>query len=170
MLPAFLSSIENRILWQPQSGGVWTAGNVSSVINSGVESSISYRKLLWNAVKSNIILNYSYNSAADSAGIQLAYIPAQRIALQGMLQWRNIGVTYGQRFTDKRFLNSDNSAYLPSFFNATLGVNYTLDTGKEGRLVLGCQVENLYNEPYQEVANRPMPNRYFIVNIKFIKS
>ena len=167
---AFLSSIENRILWQPQSGGVWTAGNVSSVINSGVESSISYRKLLWNAVKSNIILNYSYNSAADSAGIQLAYIPAQRIALQGMLQWRNIGVTYGQRFTDKRFLNSDNSAYLPSFFNATLGVNYTLDTGKEGRLVLGCQVENLYNEPYQEVANRPMPNRYFIVNIKFIKS
>jgi iron complex outermembrane receptor protein len=125
---------------------------------------------LWNAVKSNVVLNYSYNSAVDSAGNQLAYIPAQRVSMQGLLEWRSVGITYGHRFTEKRFLNNFNTAYLPSFFNATAGVNYTLNTGKEGRLILGFQVENLYNEPYQEVANRPMPNRYFIVNIKFIKS
>ncbi len=169
-ITGFLSSIENRILWQPQVSGVWIASNVSSVTNTGIESSISYKKLLWNAVKSNVILNYSYNSALDSAGNQLAYIPSQRVSMQGLLEWRNIGITYGHRFTEKRFLNNFNTAYLPSFFNATAGVNYTLDTGKEGRLVLGCQVDNLYNEPYQEVANRPMPNRYFIFNVKFIKS
>jgi vitamin B12 transporter len=169
-ITGFLSSIENRILWQPQLSGVWIASNVSSVTNTGIESSISYKKLLWNSVKSNVVLNYSYNSAVDSAGNQLAYIPEQRVSMQGLLKWRSIGITYGHRFTEKRFLNNFNTAYLPSFFNATAGVNYTLDTGKEGRLILGCQVENLYNEPYQEVANRPMPNRYFIVNIKFIKS
>ena len=157
-------------MWQPQLSGVWIASNVSSVTNTGIESSISYKKLLWNAVKSNVILNYSYNSALDSAGNQLAYIPSQRVSMQGLLEWRNIGITYGHRFTEKRFLNNFNTAYLPSFFNATAGVNYTLDTGKEGRLVLGCQVDNLYNEDYQVVANRPMPNRYFIFNVKFIKS
>jgi len=166
----FLSSIENRILWQPQLSGVWIASNVSSLRNTGIESSISYKKLLWNTVKSNLVLNYSYNSAVDSASNQLAYIPAQRVSMQGVLNWRSLGITYGHRFTEKRFLNNANSAYLPSFFNATAGVNYTLDTGKEGRLILGCQVENLYNEPYQEVANRPMPNRYFVINVKFMKS
>ncbi len=169
-LTAFWSRIEDRILWEPANAGLWTASNIENVTNQGVELSSSYRQFIGQDAFVQLSANYSYNQAVDSNNNQLAYLPKHRVAFQGLLSYKSIRINYGHRFTDKRFLNASNTGYLPSFFNSSAGVTYALDLPKATRLEVGVFVYNLYNEPFQEVANRPMPNRYISLNIKLTQS
>ncbi len=166
----FWSSIEDCILWEPTSVGLWSASNISEVENTGFEAALMYFKPLTKTLLLNVRTNYTFNQALDSSGNQLAYLPAHRVAFNGSLAYKQLRISYSHRFNDRRYLNAENTAYLPSFFNAMLGLNYTFKMEKGTSLELGCFVHNLYNEPYQEIANRPMSNRFFNFSLKLSKS
>ncbi len=168
-LTGFWSRIEDRILWQPEAFGVWQASNISTVTNYGFEATGRYTNYFSANVKLNSVVNYSYNEAFDAKNQQLAYLPKHRVSVFNVVDIKKIQISYGHRFTGLRYLNSGNTSYLPSYFNATASVNYKLEFDSKNKVTLGVTIENLYNEPYQEVANRPMPNRYFLFNIKYFK-
>ena len=79
---------------------------------------------------------------------------------------KNVTVFYSQAYVGKVFIDRTNSSYLPHYYPADCGINWSSEyiTGKQ--LVVGIKINNIYNEQYHVMANRPMPGAHFLLNLK----
>ena len=68
----------------------------------------------------------------------------------------------------KRFINSENTAWLPSYYLANCSASYELKLKMKSKINLSGKVNNLYNEAFQSVANRPMPGRYYTWTLTYL--
>jgi vitamin B12 transporter len=68
-------------------------------------------------------------------------------------------------FNGAVFTSSDNAYKLKAYFVSNVSLDYKI--GNKRPLVLGFQVLNLENKPYQNVLSRPMPGRNYMMNLTF---
>lgn len=173
----YYSLIDNWIQWLPTSSGVWSPVNVKEVENKGLEISLEKNIQLKN--KANISLQTGYNFVSstnkssalendNSIGKQLIYVPQHTFNIVAKYNYKKLAIGYNQTVTGKVFIDATNTTYMPYYAPANLDISYKLD-GKDKKnsfAVFGLKINNLYNEDYQIVANRPLPKRWFSIFLK----
>lgn len=167
----FNRNIKDWIYWL--GNVIWTPYNIAEVHSRGLETDnkLEYQpgkikfhlSVKWAYVLSTTVS--SYLPGDGSTGKQIPYTP--RYNGQGNLGLTagSLFVNYNHTYTGYRFVTVDESQYLKPFQTGNLQAMYTF-TGKRYTIGLGGQVQNIWNVEYQVVNARPMPGRYFLLNLR----
>jgi outer membrane cobalamin receptor len=173
-MTAFMSDINDWILWRPGEFRYWTADNVKNVFARGIEYAVNGRlrknnlQMKWNANYSftRTTNRDSYAPSDNSIGKQLIYIPVHQANSLINTEFKTMYVSYQTSFTGKRHTTTDNSMNsLPAFTLHHVTLGKKLRIGKmnaEWQL----KVQNLLNKNYQAVLWRAMPGRHYLILMK----
>ncbi|NQY07213.1 MAG: TonB-dependent receptor [Flavobacteriaceae bacterium] len=166
-LSGFVISTEDLIKWQPQPSGVWQPVNVNEVNNYGIEVDLSYAKQFANYLL-KLNSNYTYTKAIDSeTDLQVIYVPEHLFHSNLSLVYKKWQFFYQFLYNGKVYITTDNENDLDAFDVSNAGVQYQVFNTSNNELAIGLKVNNLYNEIYQNVTSRPMPNRNINLNINY---
>jgi outer membrane cobalamin receptor len=165
----FNNNIRDMIQWRPGDFSYWEADNIGRINTSGLESSLN---LGLTKGSLNLHLNAGYTlTIAEStnnnrAGKQLIYIPANRVNGVLKAEWKHFYTRIVTDFTGRRFLDEENSSYLPSYFvnDLDLGTMFKL---RHSSFSISFNINNVFNISYQNIAWYPMPGRAFLASIAF---
>lgn len=166
------------IQWSPGRFNYFEANNVKKVKSSGIESQLSGAIQFWKIklISNNtLLLNESITKAVaeendQSLGKILIYTPDYKISSFSRLEFQKYYLTFHQLWIGKRFVNRDNSLFMPAYQLSTVGVGRSFEINNISlQTQLICR--NIFNTVYQEIAYRPMPGRIFelMINLKFTK-
>lgn len=167
----FSRIIHDWIQWEP-TGAYWSAHNVFSVWSRGTESRwrIEYLKgkmeiLLGGAV------NYTLATLPDDGSVhenlrgkQLLYTPLYSVLNFAGLQYSGVQVLFQQQYFGFRYTSSDNFDYLSPYRIYHLSVSKQIKVN-DWHFTTQFSIQNLFDESYQVVAQRPMPGRFYQVQI-----
>lgn len=170
----FFGRTSNWIIWHPMNNGLWSPENVKEVQRYGLESKLEFEASLkdvnfeldmqYNYLNATTIHSFNINDA--SINKQLIYVPAHQTQLDVELAFKKVRIFYSQSLVGSVYIDVENNSYLPYYFPADIGIDWSSNfiTGKQ--LVAGLKIINLFNEDYHIVANRPMPGTHFLINLK----
>lgn len=171
----FDSYIKDWILWIPTFKGYWTAMNVQQVHSYGVEARGSAEISL--GPDTGLIANGSFawtpsinqgsadEWAPEAVGRQLVYVPRISASATVALRHRDWTLRYKWCHYSERFTTSDNDVksrigrVLPYYMNDVM-IERKIDT-HPAEMALKLAVNNIFNEEYESVLNRPMPRCNF---------
>lgn len=170
-LNAFYIITDDLIQWQPDNTGLWSPLNIAEVENYGIESELTLQKQ-FSQHHFQLNTNYSYTMSEDTATKkQLIYVPFHKGNMNLAYSFKSFSMFYQHLFNGDVFITDDNLTgrlySLNTFDVANIGFNYKILRTKTNTLDLGLRINNLYNEIYQNVASRPMPNRNFNIRIHY---
>ena len=160
----FNRNINNWIIWYP-NGSFWSPQNMLSVWSRGIETATSFDFNLKNNLQFNMHFNSTYvlstNEQAyhpkdQSVGKQLIYTPYYVFNLDFSLIHKNVAFRFTHSYNGYRFTSSDNLNLLEAFNVANLQLDYQTKINKHP-INIFYKLNNVFNENYQVVLNRPMP-------------
>ncbi|NQY68627.1 MAG: hypothetical protein HRT72_13015 [Flavobacteriales bacterium] len=169
---AYVSKINNWILWQPIDGYNWSAQNLKEVYREGGELSASIKGDL-GKLKYNLNGVYGYVNAVNkskigesdaSFGKQLIYVPKHNFQSFIRILYKDMSLTYEYSYTGSRFITTDNSWYMPAFGISNI-VTGTVLKSKNFKFDIKFRVYNILNAQYQTIPYRPMPGRYYGISL-----
>ena len=164
-LTSFLIKSSNLIQWQPISSDVWQPINVQDVENYGLEFAAALHKKI-NLHEIDFKIQYDYVKAIDqNLNKQLIYVPNHKANSIFAYRYKKWGFYYNLQYTGKVYITTSNTQSLNAYTLSNISINRNLIKNK---LQLAFKVNNLFDEKYQSVAYRPMPNRNFTLNIHLI--
>lgn len=171
----FDSYIDDWIVWIPTFKGYWTPRNIKQVHAYGIETKaggfLQFSKDLQLHLNGSFSWTPSINNgdpadwADEAIGKQLVYVPLFSSSVNGSLAYKSWKLTYKWCYYSERFTTSDNDIktkigrVLPYFMNDIVLEKRFMT--KPAELSLKLAVNNLFNEEYESVLNRPMPGRNF---------
>ena len=171
----FDSYIDNWIVWIPTFKGYWTPRNVKRVHAYGIESRASGKYRFSSDWMIDATGSFAWTPSinhgdpadwADEAiGKQLVYIPKFSSSAIVALAYSSWKLSYKWCWYSERYTTSDNDMatrigrVLPYFMNDIV-LEKRFST-KPASISLKLAVNNLFNEEYESVLNRPMPGRNF---------
>ncbi|MBL7826575.1 MAG: TonB-dependent receptor [Saprospiraceae bacterium] len=158
-LKSFGLVVNDWILWQPGTDGLFRPSNLNKVSGRGIELN-SHRKFRFNKwhFKVNGQAQYSVVKNLEPTTYQLPYNPRWLASAGFWANYRNVSGIYLHQFTGSRFITNDQAAQLPAFHTGHLFINYAgFKIAKRQRINLDLVVENIWNQQYEILANRPMP-------------
>ncbi len=167
----FSQSIDNWILWQPGSS-FWFPDNVREVWSRGIEWSYRWKmnRKQWNI---NAFTAYTFTRSTITAvqstrdlslNQQLIYTPEHQGRINLGLAFHHIQVGYLHSFTGKQYTTSDNLRTLPAFDVGRASIAYALSFASWHSLI-SVQLDNIWDELYQVIENRPMPGRSVLISL-----
>ena len=161
-LSVFTRDIHDWIIWL--GGDIWTPHNISEVHSRGVETenNIIYTIGKWKLhlgintsyVLATTVTSYIYNDG--SIGKQIPYTPRYNGQANIGFTYKNLSVNYNHTYTGYRFITTDESSYLLPYQTGNLQLMYTTTISRHS-LQLIAQCNNIWDQQYQVVADRPMP-------------
>ncbi|MAP01950.1 MAG: hypothetical protein CMD01_03940, partial [Flavobacteriales bacterium] len=170
----FYGQTTNWIMWTPNSMGFWSAENVKEVQRYGMESKIeSFFSIGLGEL--NLAAQYNFLQVSTlssdiandaSIGKQLIYVPVNQGQFDLSYTTKKVTVFYSQSYVGRVFIDRSNISYLPHYFPADFGINWTSKIISGKQIIAGIKINNIYNEQYHVVANRPMPGAHFLLNLK----
>jgi iron complex outermembrane receptor protein len=158
--------LDDWILWQPGSDGLFRPNNLRQVWSRGLTVSSHWNFTFWQS-QWTIKGRYQFVRATNTAvydnngtalGKVLPYTPAH--ATSASVHWTKgaWSVSYLQQWTGSRFTTSDNAARIAGFQTGNVFVQFRLPFSQQ-ELLLHARLENCWNTAYQILAYRPMPGR-----------
>lgn len=170
----FRNDISNLIQWRPGKSYFWEAVNLGSAITTGLETGADI-KYSFNKVDLKFIANYVFTKARSGeqsrenssvAEKQLIYVPENQLNFLLGLDWLNFFASFRTDYTGKRYITSDNSAYLPHFAVSGINAGTRLERTHHS-VVFSLTVDNLFDAAYQNIAYYPMPGRNFYLSVAY---
>ena len=136
--------------------------NIPRAQSTGIEARYDL-KLLHNDV--NAFADMTFNAASrqstDSTnGKQLLYIPKAVYSLGISARLLGISLSLSEMYTSKRFIASDESAWLPEYWLTDFNIS-TVIPFNPIRLNVRIEVSNVLDKDYQVLPGYPMPGRTF---------
>ncbi|HEU4718975.1 MAG TPA: TonB-dependent receptor [Bacteroidia bacterium] len=166
-------NVRNWILWVP-GPAYWSPENVLAVRSRGIEHRLQATCKL-NSFTFTLNGYYEFNRTTklkttirgdSSLGLQMIYVPQQRISGMLRIAWKYWYVQYVHEFVDIRFTAADHSEYLPAFNTGqfTCGTSFV---HRNEKAELFIRINNAWNTFYMVTADRPMPGRSYEVGVTF---
>jgi outer membrane cobalamin receptor len=162
----FSLDVENRVVWIPGAGGLWSPRNIGSVRSRGFEGELS-----WTGFEGALTLDVTSTwievkkTSEDFPGDptrdkKLVYVPPQ--VFSGGLTARIGGaeIVLQHTWTSYRYSTEMNDRFIPSYGITSGSVRYTIPFDSFALSVKG-EVGNMMNTSYQVIALYPMPMREF---------
>lgn len=171
-LTGYNKNISNWIIWVPDQNGTVSPRNITQVRSRGIEAgwklSRTFGKTTLFATGLHdltLATNTQATSISDSSlNKQLIYTPRIKHVLSAGVNYKGYTLTYYHHYTGTRFVSTDNNSWLLPYTTAKI-------CGSKAIIVKGCNllmqaaVNNLFNETYQVIVNRPMPLRNYQLSI-----
>lgn len=180
---AFDSHITDWILWTPNAKGYWEPSNISKVHNYGIETMVSGELKPTDQLKLSLSANYAWtpsknlgermNTADESYGKQLCYVPLHSANINGRVQWRQWTLGYQWTYYSERFTTTSNdvgyiTGRLIPYYNSDVNIERVFNLRTFTFSVKGV-VNNLLSSEYATVLSHPLPRRNYelYLTIKF---
>ena len=121
----------------------------------------------------NLRGNYTYQKAQDFTdparkyyGDQIPYTPLHSGSVLWEGNWKQWSLHYSFIYTGERYSNSENTAAnrLQPWYTSDLALSRTF-TLKKVACKAACEVNNLFNQSYDVIANYPMPGTNFKITL-----
>jgi vitamin B12 transporter len=158
----------DRIVWTPDPGGLWSPKNLRSVRSNGAEFIAT-----WRLLQQHVVLRGSYSNSetkkvsAELAGDQtvdkqLPFIPREMANVSLSLDLGVMSVNVNHLFTGYRFSTETNDPFfvLPGYHKTDGNVSMRLSE-RPVVSTIRMEVTNIFNANYQVFPNFPMPRRAF---------
>jgi vitamin B12 transporter len=159
--------IKELLRWSPNSSESWTPNNVANVTSYGAEISLNYN-FKYHKNIFDLQTNYAYTVSQDDAkNKQLIYVPFHKQTTTFNYRYLNFSMYLNYVFNGSVFTTSDNNYILSNYSVANFGLRYVLPFYE--KLTIGSAINNIFNENYQSVSQRPMPGRNynFLITLNF---
>jgi vitamin B12 transporter len=170
---AYNSTIDNWIIWLPtdETFTLWQPQNIQKVWARGLELN-GHLTIEAGRVKVDFDAGYTLSRSTNQANIdvsfrkQLIYVPENIASASLSVTFIKSQVSYTHHYTDRRYVNSDNSQSLPPYNlgYVTLSHNFKV-LGND--LSLQLDILNVWNTDYQAIQYYPMPGRSYRVSFVF---
>lgn len=171
-LSYFDSSIDNGILWWPDSNGNFSPNNVNEIKSRGItteiESNFRMGEVSTSIMGSLTWLNAEYEMRGNDGSLQgnrVVYSPEYRAGSEIRIQYQSAGLSAYYDYTSSRPVNDANSLELDAvnLFNVT--AFFTMNTSLTN-IRFTASVQNLTNESYQLIYDYPMPGRSWNLGLR----
>ncbi len=166
----YYNRVSNKIVAIPTlSQFRWTMLNIglADITGTDVKASADWHGGPWRVSGT---LRYSFQQALDHStadsrtwGNQIPYIPRHSGSVSLVLGWKDLTVNWDSSFTGGRWSRTANipDYYLAPWSLSSAAAHYTVHLpgqGTVGRtLLLGVNIDNVFNTSYQIVQGYPMP-------------
>jgi len=159
----FNRKMKNQIIWLPENG-YWSSQNLNRTESKGIETKTNIR---YNYQKCFAALNVSTNyiEATNekarfendaSVGKQLIYVPMYSGNGSIAIGFDKLIVKYTIQYSGYRYTTTDNLEYLEPFWLHGFYAACSL-TAQKIKFQLYFKINNLFDENYETIRNRPMP-------------
>ena len=165
-ITAYYISVGDLIEWHPVLG-VWMPENVASVTSYGAESILHFaRKYGRHQFGTDGTFAYTH-SEDDNTGAQLIYVPYYKATAGFVYGFGRLSAHYQYLYSGPVFTNSDHSDFLDGYQVSNAGAEFIF--GHSTTYRIGFMTNNIFDEPYESVQNRPMPGRHYmaVLSVKF---
>lgn len=163
----------DKILWKPLNEIIWSPQNISSALSNNYSVSINLNKFLKD-YEVSLYADYTRTASRKnnedfeddpSYGKQLPYIPIESSKINLNFSYKIIGFNLFYSFLGKRFINSDNSVFLPGvdIFDGNIFLKFSF---LNYEIIPRFEVNNIFNTDYQIIAGYPVPLRNFKLSIQ----
>jgi iron complex outermembrane receptor protein len=171
----FDRSIKDWIIWF--GGAIWTPHNIARVHSRGVETE---NMLRWSigTFKFHLGLNTAYVLATtvesdmlndDSIGRQIPYSPRYNGQVNAGFTYRSLYFNYNHTYTGYRFTTTDESNWLNPYNTGNIQLAYNTTFQHDYTVDITAQCNNIWNQRYAVVAQRPMPGTNWLLGLKISK-
>jgi iron complex outermembrane receptor protein len=159
---SFYIQSKDMIQWQPLNAAIWQPVNVQDVTNYGVEFSAFAEKRFDRHIF-QFKAQYDY-TISDDKGLdkQLIYVPNHKANGIINYQIKDWNFNYNLQYTGEVFITTNNSQTLDAYWLSNCSVSKKI---LKNKMKIAFSVNNIFNENYESVAYRPMPNRNFLINL-----
>ncbi len=160
----FYNKITDLINWKPNDTGLWQPINTNKVQTYGIELGLNsdLKIAAHHQLKFNATYGYTI-SENELTQKQLIYVPYHKLTSNLAYHHKKTTFFMNYVFNGAVFTSLDNSYKLKEYTVVNSGLEHQLFTWA----TLGFQVNNLFNENYQVVAQRPFPGRNYTVTVNF---
>ena len=163
-ITGFFIHSDDLIKWTPDNNQYWSPKNFESVNHKGMEITFDSQALLWNKIRFNTLINYSYQQVKDlKTNKLLPYTPMQTGSAEIRLQYDKFRFAYTNHFQGKIYTTTSNTLFMKAtdIHNVSLQFQINKHFGLEG------SVQNLLNTYYESFPTRPLPGRNYQININY---
>jgi len=160
----FSRQMTNWIIWLPNNA-LWTAQNLLEVWSRGIETRAFFERhfrshSLYTELKTNYIISTQESATQpnDAAlGKQIMYVPLY--TGQWLVGWnfKNMEFRWISTYTGYRYTASDHSSFLNPFWLHSIQLAMVNSLSKDYKIRTFLRFNNVLNENYQLIQNRPMP-------------
>ncbi len=175
-LTAFNKNVDNWIIWLPNSVSGVSPYNLNKVWSRGLEADWKLNILLnkWSFLVNGLhdftlATNQSQstlNQVNTETDMQLIYIPRVKHILQLGVYFKGYSATYQNQYIGTRFVSADNQSWLNPYQTARISFGKFIQI-KQNSIQLQMQINNVFNQTYQVMLNRPMPLRNYQISIQY---
>ncbi|MEI6408073.1 MAG: TonB-dependent receptor plug domain-containing protein [Bacteroidota bacterium] len=175
-ITAYNILIDNWILWQPGSDGIFRPGNLKKVWSRGLESMLGldgqrgrwifHAQLRYQYTKTTNIA--VYNNASSILGKQLLYVPKHTGAAFFRLERGPFSCIYTHQWTGSRFVTTDNDKRLSAYQTGNFSCKIKIPLRKKRSCDLDVNLTNCWNTHFQFFEYQPLPGRAFQVGAAFL--
>ena len=168
----YYNLVTNKIVAYPTGQQFrWTMLNLGRVEIRGCDIA-AQGNVQWNKVGLNVRLCYTYQKAQDFTdpeenyyGDQIPYIPHHSGSVLLAVDWKKWNFNYSFIYTGERYSQSENTILtrLQPWYTNDLSASRTFAIKQVNCRITG-EINNLFNQYYDVVANYPMPG----INFKII--
>jgi outer membrane receptor for ferrienterochelin and colicins len=152
----YVRYIQDVIIWQPGSDGIWRPSNYGAALYPGIETELKTAFADHYTADINYSYLYSYNlsgglTLGDDQRLPMTPVHSLNATLgyeAGRLAW-----SATLKYASLRFLTTANATNLPDYFTLDAVVKWKFDA----RYAAYLAVDNLFGEQYQLVQDYPMP-------------
>jgi iron complex outermembrane receptor protein len=175
-LSLFHSDVKNWIIWLPTFQGYWEPTNIVKVTSSGLEANGGWNGQ-FRSIRYSLKGNYAFcrtlnrSEASPAYGKQLPYIPEHSANVNLHLSCSSLYIDWMWNYYSKRYTTTANSEeistdYLYPYFmnNFQIGMSMPLENNK---LTAEFKIQNIFNEDYRTVLQRPMPGRNYQIVLRY---
>ncbi len=169
----FNRNIDNWIIWLPTNEYYWAPKNSMEVMSRGFETQTELSIHL-KAHRIKFICNTNYTISTNeksksendlSVGKQLIYTPIYNGFATINYEYNNFIISYNHSYTGYRYTTTDNSEFLEPYNIGNMYLSYNRKY-KNYKFDIYFKINNLWNERYEIVLNRPMALRNLEIGLK----
>lgn len=158
----------DKIIWQPGANGIWSPNNVGKTRSDVFAFGFTASGELAGNINIDLGINYTYANSVNKTNEyydkQIIYIPKEMSKANLGLAYKSIGVNLYYNFVGKRYLDFENTRFLPAvdLLDGNVYYNYSLWKIKAQAKV---EINNIFDTDYQIMPGYPMPLRNFKIGL-----
>lgn len=169
----FNRTVENWIIWLPGIS-YWSPQNIMNVWSRGMETNstlliqLNKTKISFSVLSNYVVSTNQQTKSTNDASFdkQLIYVPMYSGHAKIAIGYKSLTFSYRHNYTGYRYTSTDNRQYLPPFYLGAAYLSYRKQF-KNSTADFFVQINNLWDEQYQVVLTRAMPERNFNVGVSF---
>ncbi|MBK8944013.1 MAG: TonB-dependent receptor [Ignavibacteriae bacterium] len=160
---------ENKIIWTPQTNGLWAPQNIAESKSNNISISFDFTKTISKNLNINFNSGYQFNNTIKTSASYygdptinkfIPYLPLQSAKLNFGANYKNLEVNIFYSYSGKHFSDFENKIEMNSYHTIDGNISYQINMF-DFVSILKMEINNLTNTDYEVISGYPMPLRFY---------